>query len=223
MLQLYTYFRSSASYRVRVALNIKGLEYEHHSVHLVKDGGEQHKPDYKALNPQALVPTLVDDNFVLTQSMAILEYLEEKYPMPPILPQDIKQRAFVRQIAMVNVADIHPLNNLKVLNHLSNELGVTQAQKKEWYHKWVHQGFEALEKIIARSPYYTGNFCCGDSVTMADICLVPQVYNAHRFEVPMAGYPLISAIEKKCLALDVFKSASPESQPDAPTEPLPLL
>lgn len=218
MIKLYSYYRSSSSYRVRIALNFKGLAYACHPVHLVKNGGEQHAPEYKALNPQAQVPTLIDDGFVLTQSMAIMEYLEEKYPKPRLLPRDLQQRAYVRQLSLISVADIHPLNNLRVLNHLSGELRVTQEQKTAWYHKWIRIGFEAMETLLAKSPYHTGPYCCGDEVTMADMCLVPQVYNARRYEMPLKDYPLIAAIEENCLKLKAFRDASPEQQPDTPDD-----
>jgi maleylacetoacetate isomerase len=218
MMQLYSYYRSSSSYRVRIALNYKGLAYKHHSVHLLKNGGEQHAPEYKALNPQELVPTLIDGDFLLTQSMAILEYLEEKYPRPHILPKDLEQRAYVRQLSLVSVADIHPINNLRVLTHLSSELGVSQEQKTAWYHNWITLGFDAIEKLLDRSPFRTGPYCCGDQVTMADICLVPQVYNARRYEMSLDRWPLIQAIDHNCLKLKEFLDASPEHQPDTPEE-----
>ncbi len=221
MMKLYSYYRSSASYRVRIALNHKGLGYEHHSVHLVRNGGEQHKPEYKALNPQQQVPTFIEDDFVLTQSMAIMEYLEEKYPTPALLPKALEARAYVRQLALICVADIHPLNNLKVLNHLSGEFEITQEEKTTWYHKWIKQGFDAMETLLSRSPFRTGDYCCGDEVTMADMCLVPQVYNARRYEVSMAPWPLISAIEANCLKLKSFQDASPEQQPDTPEDQRP--
>ncbi len=217
-MELYSYYRSSASYRVRIALNVKGLAYDCHGVHLVKNGGEQHTPEYKALNPQAQVPTLVDGNFTLTQSMAILEYLEEKYPKPHILPKDVEQRAYVRQLAQISVADIHPLNNLKVLTHLSGEFGITQDQKLDWYHKWVRLGFDATEKLLEKSPFRTGVYCCGDAPTVADMCLIPQVYNARRYDMEMSAWPLISAIEQSCLKLEAFRLASPERQPDTPED-----
>lgn len=221
MMKLYSYYRSSASYRVRIALNHKGLPYEHHSVHLVKDGGEQHKPEYKALNPQAQVPTFIDDDFLLTQSMAIMEYLEEKYPKPRILPKDTEQRAYVRQLSLICVADIHPLNNLKILNHLSGEFGITQDQKTAWHHKWIQQGFDAMETLLKRSPFRTGPYCCGDLVTMADMCLVPQVYNARRYDLSMEPWPLISEIDAHCLKLKPFQDARPEQQPDTPDDQRP--
>lgn len=220
---LYSYYRSSSSYRVRVALAFKGLDYEYRPVHLLKNGGEQHSPEYKALNPQELVPTLVDGDFVLTQSMAIMEYLDEKYPEPALMPRDPERRAFVRQVSLIPVADIHPINNLKILNHLTGELNVTQAQKTAWYHKWIHQGFSAIEKILAKSDFHTGTFVCGDTVTMADMCLIPQVYNARRYEMPLDDYPTITAIEQRCLALDCFRKAAPENQPDTPEDQRPAI
>lgn len=217
-MQLYSYYRSSASYRVRIALSLKGLDYKYHGVHLVKNGGEQHAPEYRKLNPQAQVPTLIDGDFTLTQSMAILEYLEEKYPKPHILPKTPAERAYVRQLSLISVADIHPLNNLKVLTHLSGELGVTQEQKTTWYHKWIRQGFDAMETLLTRSAFRTGPYCCGDQVTMADICLIPQIYNARRYEMDMSAWPIISSIESECLKLKAFLDASPEQQPDTPED-----
>ena len=207
MMQLYSYYRSSASYRVRIALNYKGLEYRHHGIHLIRNGGEQHTPAYKALNPQEQVPTLVEGNFTLTQSMAILEYLEEKYPKPHILPKDLEQRAYVRQLSLISVADIHPLNNLKVLTHLSSEFSVSQEQKTAWIHKWISQGFDAMETLLDRSPFRTGPYCCGDQITMADM-----------YEMSLAAWPLIAAIEQNCLKQKVFLDASPEYQPDTPED-----
>ncbi len=218
MMQLYSYYRSSSSYRVRIALRHKGLDYQYHGVHLLKGGGEQHAPAYKALNPQELVPTLIDGDLTLTQSMAILEYLEEKCPTPPLLPKDIAARAYVRQLSLICVADIHPLNNLKVLTHLTNEFSVTQEQKTAWYHKWITQGFNAVEALLQRSAFRVGPYCCGDQITMADMCLIPQVYNALRYELPMTPWPLISAIDKNCLKLKTFLDASPECQPDTPED-----
>ncbi len=221
MMKLYSYYRSSASYRVRIALNYKKLAYEHHSIHLVKNGGEQHAPEYRHLNPQEQVPTFIDGDFVLTQSMAILEYLEEKHPKPHVMPKNPEQRAYVRQLSLISVADIHPLNNLKVLNHLSGEFGISQEQKNAWYHKWIRQGFDAIETLLDRSPFRTGAYCCGDEVTMADMCLIPQVYNAQRYELPMTDYPLISAIEQACMKLPAFLDAAPEHQPDTPDDQRP--
>lgn len=220
-IKLYSYYRSSCAYRVRIALNLKGIAYETIPVHLVKNGGEQHKPEYAKLNPQELVPTMVDGDTILTQSLAIMEYLEEKHPTPALLPAGAEARAYVRQISLINATDIHPVNNLKVLNHLSTELGVTQAQKTAWYHKWIIQGFDAIEKLLARSAHRTGAFVCGDHPTMADMCLIPQVYNAERYELPLEKYPLIRAINAHCLTLKPFIDASPEHQPDTPDDQRP--
>ena len=220
--QLYSYYRSSCAYRVRLALAYKGLSYTTHPVHLVRNGGEQHKPEYAELNPQEQVPTLVDGDFVLTQSMAMMDYLEEKHPLPPILPADIKQRAYVRQISLIMVADIHPINNLKILQHLSTDLGLSQSQKNDWYAKWIVQGFTATEKLLERSAYRTGAFVCGDQPTMADFCLIPQVYNAARYEINLEAFPIIRAINDHCLTLPFFDDASPEKQPDTPEDHRPV-
>lgn len=220
--QLYSYYRSSCAYRVRLALAYKGLGYTTHPVHLVRNGGEQHKPEYAALNPQEQVPTLVDGDFVLSQSLAIMEYLDEKHPSPPLLPSDINQRAYVRQIALVMVADVHPINNLKTLQYLSNDLGLSQSQKSAWYAKWVTQGFAATEKLLERSHYRTGNFVCGDQPTIADFCLIPQVYNAARYEISLDDYPIIRAINDHCMTLPFFDEASPEKQPDTPEDHRPV-
>lgn len=221
MMKLYSYYRSSCAYRVRIALHAKSLPFEYSPVHLVRNGGEQHGAEYKALNPQSLVPTLVDGDTVLTQSIAIMEYLEEKYPAPRILPETAEERAFVRQISMICAADIHPLNNLKVLNHLSTDLGVTQNQKTEWYHKWIVQGFDAIEKLLERSPHRTGDFVCGTAPTMADMCLIPQIYNARRYDLDLSPWPLITAIEAACINLQPFIDSCPENQPDTPEDQRP--
>lgn len=221
MMKLYSYYRSSCAYRARLALHFKGVPFEYHPVHLVRDGGEQHKPEYKALNPQELVPTLIDGDFILTQSMAIMEYLEEKFSSPSLLPEGAEQRAYVRQISLVNVADIHPINNLKILNHLTADLGVTQAQKLAWYQKWIRQGFDALETLITRSPFFSGTFVCGDQPGMADMCLVPQVYNARRYEMDMAEWPTLAAIDAACAPLPAFEASCPENQPDTPDDQRP--
>ncbi len=221
-LQLYSYYRSSCAYRVRIALAYKGLPYTTHPVHLVRNGGEQHKPDYAALNPQEQVPTLVDGDFVLSQSMATMEYLDERYPATPIMPADAQQRAFVRQLSLIMVADIHPLNNLRILQHLSTDLGLSLAQKNDWYAKWIAQGFAATEKLLEASRWRTGAFACGDTPTMADFCLIPQVYNAVRYDVALDDYPLIRAINEHCLSLPYFEAASPENQPDTPEDHRPV-
>lgn len=213
-LKLYTYWRSSAAYRVRIALNLKKLRHELVPVHLTRNGGEQHQPDYLELNPQGLVPTLLDGERVLRQSLAILEYLDEVYPEPPLLPATPRDRARVRGIANLIACDIHPLNNLRVLQFLEKEMAQGDNARKNWYHYWLGEGFGALESLLADHPS-TGIFCEGDEPTVADICLVPQVYNARRFDVDMKQYPTIARIEEACLATPAFADAAPEQQPDA--------
>jgi maleylacetoacetate isomerase len=212
-LKLYDYFRSSAAYRVRIALNLKGLAPERAFVHLAK--GEQLAGDYLSVNPQGLVPTLVtDDGHVLSQSLAIIDWLDETHPVPPLLPADAVGRARVRSIALAIACDIHPLNNTRVLNYLSNTLGVTAEQRTGWYKYWIDLGFEALEKRLVGDPR-TGTFCHGRSPTLADVCLVPQVANARRFHVDLAPYPAIVRIDAACAALPAFADAAPARQPDA--------
>lgn len=213
---LYTYFRSSAAYRVRIALQLKGLDWQAIPVHLVKDGGQQHSPDYLARNPQGLVPALVlDDGTTLTQSLAIMEYLDEAYPhTPALLPADATGRARVRAIAQAIACDIHPLNNLRVLNYLVQKLDVPDAGKTAWYQHWIAQGFAALEALLAQSPD-TGAFCHGDQPTLADCCLIPQIYNARRFQCPLDTFPTLQRIDHHCQTLPAFIQAAPEQQPDA--------
>jgi maleylacetoacetate isomerase len=213
-LVLYDYWRSSASYRVRIALNLKGLSYASHSVHLVQEGGQQHAPAYLSLNPQQLVPSLVDGDLVLTQSLAILEYLEEKWPAPPLLPADREGRARVRALALAVACDVHPLGNLRVLQYLQGELGVDDERKKAWARHWIATGFTALEAMLAGDPA-TGRFCHGDTPGMADACLVPQIYNARRWHLPMDAYPTLYRIDQACSALEAFRRAAPEAQPGA--------
>ncbi|GAB4223097.1 MAG: maleylacetoacetate isomerase [Gammaproteobacteria bacterium] len=209
---LYDYFRSTAAYRVRMALNYKGIEYQSVPVHLVNEGGEQFKSSFLQLNPQAKVPVLVvDEHTVLAQSLAIIEYLEEYQPQPALLPRDAIGRARVRQIAQLIACDIHPLNNIRVLNYLTADMQLTQTKKTQWYHHWVADGFHALEQILTQSTA-TGRFCHGDEVTLADICLVAQLYNAYRFECPLDDYPTVVAIGERCLAMEIFKSAHPDQQ-----------
>jgi maleylpyruvate isomerase len=209
--KLYTYFRSSAAYRVRIALNLKGLPYEMVSVHLTKDGGQQHKPDFHAINPQERVPALVlSSGEVLTQSLAIIAYLDEVEPEPPFLPADALDRAKVRAVAQVVACDIHPLNNLIALQYLKRTLKHEQADIDAWYHHWVIEGFKAIEAMIKPAPY-----ACGAHVTLADICLIPQVFNARRLKVPLDAFPKIVAGEPACLKLPAFDKARPENQPDA--------
>lgn len=212
-MKLYGYFRSSASYRVRIALNLKGLPHETVPVHLVRGGGEQFDPGYLQLNPQAQVPALVDDEVVITQSMAVVEYLEEIYPTPPLLPSDAGARARVRALCQVVACDIHPLNNLRVLHYLSGNLGLDETAKMRWYRHWVREGLAALEALLNRHPM-TGTFCHGERPTMADLFLVPQIYNARRFNCPVQDYPTIVRIDANCRALPAFQAAAPEAQPD---------
>ncbi|HLU78670.1 MAG TPA: maleylacetoacetate isomerase, partial [Burkholderiaceae bacterium] len=202
-MKLYSYFRSSAAYRVRIALNLKGLAYETVPVHLLKDGGQQYSADYKALNPTALVPTLVDGELAIGQSMAILEYLEETHPQPPLLPSDAAGRARVRAIAQTIACDIHPLNNLRVLKHLKHVVGVDEDTKNAWYRHWIDVGLSSIEAMLAGHPS-TGRFCHGDHVTLADVLLVPQVFNARRFECDLSAMPTIHRIVDACSQLDAF-------------------
>ena len=213
-MKLYTYFRSSAAYRVRIALNLKGLPYEAVPVHLLKDGGQQLQDTYRDLNPSALLPALVDQGATLTQSLAIIEYLEEVHPLAPLLPRDALSRARVRALAQMVACDTHPINNLRVLKYLKHTLHVEEEAKNEWYRHWVRVGLAAIEAHLARDTD-TGRFCHGDTPTMADCCLVPQVFNAQRFEVDLAPYPTIARIHAACSELPAFAAAHPERQPDA--------
>ena len=214
MRKLYGYFRSSAAFRARIALNLKGLDYERMIVHLTKDGGEQFAPEYRALNPQALVPVLQDDALTLTQSIAIVEYLEEVYPNPPLLPKSPAERARVRSLALMVACEIHPLNNLRVLRYLINDLKVTEAQKDDWYRHWVTNGLAPLEMRLVNDTA-TGNFCHGNTPGLADICLVPQLANARRFNITLGDFPTLVRIEQNCMALKAFQDAAPAVQPDA--------
>ncbi|MDP2411437.1 MAG: maleylacetoacetate isomerase [Pseudolabrys sp.] len=210
-MKLYSYFRSSAAYRVRIALNLKGLPYEIVPIHLTKDGGHQRQPAFKAVNPQMRVPALeLSSGEVLTQSLAIIEYLDDIQPERPLLPADALERAKVRAIAQIVACDIHPLNNLLPLQYLKRTLKHEQPDIDAWYHHWVTDGFTAIEAMIAPGPY-----ACGAQVTLADICLVPQVYNARRLKVPLDSFPKIVAVEAACLKLAAFDKARPERQPDA--------
>jgi maleylpyruvate isomerase len=208
---LYSFFRSSAAYRVRIALNLKGMPCEIVPIHMRKEGGQHRKPDYRAVNPQMRVPALeLDNGDVLTQSLAIIEYLDEIHPEPPLLPADPVERARARAIAQMVACDIHPLNNLLVLLYLRNSLKHEQAEIDAWYHHWVIEGFTAIEAMIAPAPY-----ACGARVSLADACLVPQVYNARRLNVPLDRFPKIVSADAACLKLAAFDEAKPESQPDA--------
>ena len=210
-MKLYSYFRSSAAYRVRIALNLKGIAYETAPIHLVRDGGHNRRPEFRAVNPQMRVPALVvPSGEVLIQSLAIIEYLDETHPSPPLLPKDPLARAQARALAQIVACDIHPLNNVGPLRYLKREMHQEQSAIDAWYRHWVTEGFEALEALVGAGPY-----CCGNAVTIADICLVPQVYNARRLKVPLDKFPKIVAVEAACLALPAFDRARPESQPDA--------
>jgi maleylacetoacetate isomerase len=214
MLTLHSYFRSSAAFRVRIGLQLKQLPHEVLPVHLLRDGGQQHGAAFRALNPAGLVPVLEDDGVALTQSIAILEYLEERHPEPPLLPRDAAERAWVRALALDICCDIHPLNNLRVLRYLSRELGVDEGRRDTWYRHWVETGLEAFEARLAqRGP--RGAFCHGDTPTMADCCLVPQIFNAQRLNCRLARMPLTMAIHERCMAMEAFQRAAPAQQPDA--------
>ena len=214
MTTLYGYFRSSAAYRVRIALNLKGLDFDTVPVHLLRQGGEQFLPEFAALNPHSLVPVLAHEGHHLTQSVALMEYLEERYPTPSLLPGDALARARIRALAMDIACEIHPLNNLRVLRYLKHRLGVDDDDKQAWIQHWIKLGFTALEKQLAADAA-RGHFCVGDMPTMADCCLIPQMFNARRFEVDMASYPTLVAIEDACNALPAFQQAHPTRQPDA--------
>lgn len=214
-LRLYSYWRSSAAYRVRIGLNLKGLRYETVPVHLMRDGGEQRRPEFREVNPQGLVPVLEHGARKYRQSIAILEYLDETWPEPPLLPVLARDRARVRAVAQLIACDIHPLNNLRVIQHFENEWGMPQPERDEWVRHWIVQGFTALEATLDDHPA-TGAFCEGDTPTLADCCLIPQAYNARRFGVDMDRFPTLARIERACLALPAFDAARPERQPDAP-------
>lgn len=211
-MKLYTYFRSSASFRVRIALNLKGLAYEPSFVHLPK--GQHRAPGYCALNPQALVPTLADAGRLLTQSLAIIEYLEETHPQPPLLPADPPGRARVRSLAMLIACEIHPVNNLRVLQYLKRALGQNEEQVNAWYRHWIGDGLAKFESDLVRGKD-GGRFCHGDLPGMADCCLVPQIFNAQRYQCDTAPYPATMRIFAECMKLDAFERAQPSQQPDA--------
>ncbi|SIP88047.1 maleylacetoacetate isomerase [Solilutibacter tolerans] len=213
-LTLYSYWRSSAAYRVRIGLNLKGLDCKIQPVHLVRDGGEQRADGYRALNPQQLVPTLLHGERRITQSMAILEYIDECWPKPALLPTDARGRARVRALSQLVACDIHPLNNLRVLQYLKRELGTEQPAIDEWMRHWMREGFSAMQAMLADSTE-TGAFCHGESPTMADCCLIPQLFNARRFDLDLSAYPELIRIEANALALPAFERARPENQPDA--------
>lgn len=216
-LTLYTYFRSSAAYRVRIALNLKKVPYEMVPVHLVREGGRHRQDWYRAINPQMKVPSLAVETdrgrVILTQSLAILEWIEETWPVPSLLPADALVRARVRSVAAAICCDIHPVNNLGVMQYLKGPLALEQAQVDAWYAHWIHDGFRAIETMLVEDTY--GPFACGPALTLADACLVPQVFNARRFNVPLDDYPRIRRVEAAMLALPAVEAASPARQPDA--------
>ncbi|HUX72273.1 MAG TPA: maleylacetoacetate isomerase [Steroidobacteraceae bacterium] len=214
MLTLYTYYRSSAAFRVRIALQLKQLPYQAVPVHLLRNGGEQHTADYAARNPAELVPALDADGRVLTQSLAILEYLEESHPLPALLPADAAGRARVRALALTVACEIHPLNNLRVLRYLSSVLAIDEERRNAWYRHWIAVGFAALERTL-QTDGGAGSYCHGDAPTFADCCLVPQVFNARRLQTPLDAYPCIVRIHDACMRLEAFRRAAPEAQPDA--------
>ena len=213
-MKLYTFFRSSASYRVRIALNLKGLDYEQAPIHLRRDGGEQLKLAYKAINPQALVPALEDEGQIFSQSLAIIEYLEERYPKPPLLPSDATDRAMVRSMALLIACEVHPIQNLRVLNHLKSDHKQSDDDTIRWARHWINLGLSALEQMVI-SGSKQGKFCFGETPTVADLCLVPQLTNARRFGIDLPVYPKLLAIEAACMSLPSFAKAAPEHQPDA--------
>jgi len=212
MMKLYGYWRSSAAYRVRIGLRLKAVSWEYAAVNLTKGGGEQNAPGYAALNPQRLVPTLVDGDCVIGQSLAILEYLDERFPAPPLLPASYAERARARQIALVIGADLHPLSNLRVLHYLETEHLLGSEARLAWYRHWLKLGLDAAEGLVAAS----GPYALGAAVGLADLFIVPQLYNARRYEFPLADYPRLRRIDAACAALEAFALARPECQPDAP-------
>jgi maleylacetoacetate isomerase/maleylpyruvate isomerase len=212
VIKLYGYWRSSASYRVRIALNLKGLDYEYEPVHLVKDGGQQHSDAYRQLNPARLVPTLVDGDVTLNQSLAIMEYLDERYPTTPLLPSTPHDKARVRALAYDLACELQPITNLRVLQYVSGELNCTDEQRHNWIAYWVEKSFTAFEARLIESA---GDYCYGNSVTLADICLIPQVYNAQRFKLDLSAYPTLMAVHDRLQTLAAVQHARPENQADA--------
>ena len=209
-IKLYTYWRSSAAYRVRIALHLKGVDHEQVPIHLARG---EHRGDYRERNPQGLVPAIEHDGHILIQSLAIINYLERIFPQPALLPDEPVARARVSALAQIVAADMHPLNNLRVLQYLSSDLKVSDEQKQAWYEHWVAEGFSAIEALLQDRE--TGKFCHGNSPTLADVCLIPQIYNARRFECDLEHYPRIRRVEANCLALEAFDATRPELQPDA--------
>ncbi len=215
VLKLYSYWRSSASYRVRIALNLKGLIYEIVPVNIAPGASEQLTEPFRRHNPQRLVPILVDGERVFRQSLAIIEYLDEAYPEQPLLPSSARDRARARSIAQLIACEMQPMQNLRVLRYLEADLALDEGRRTEWVRHWIEEGFTALEDLLAGNPS-TGDYCEGDSPTIADLCLVPQCYAARRYQVDLARYPTLAAIDARCRALPAFAAAAPEAQPDAP-------
>ncbi|WP_032113758.1 maleylacetoacetate isomerase [Candidatus Paracaedibacter symbiosus] len=209
MRHLYTYFRSSAAYRIRIALQLKGLQYEPEFINLLQD--ENFSDSYLALNPQGAIPAFVEHGEVLTQSMAILEYLEEVHPVPPLLPKSHLERAMARSYAFQVVSDIHPLQNRRVLKYLGDQLGLREEERQTWIHNWIHRGLKSLETRVAQTA---GTYMIGRNITFAEICLVPQIYSALRFELDTSAYPTLMAIYTRCMNLEAFQRAAPQNQPD---------
>lgn len=219
MITLYSYFRSSTAYRVRIALHLKGLQFETIPVHLAK--GEQFNEMYRLVNPMAAVPALIHDDFTLTQSLAILNYLDNIAPEPPLSSSDFREQAYVRQISLTIATDIHPLTNLRVLKYLESPLHTSQAERDEWYAHWATGGMVAVETML-RDHSYAGDFALGDRVSVADLCIVPQMYNMRRYKLPIDHLPICRRIEENCMKLPAFVQASPEMQPDAPKDLEPI-
>ena len=213
-MKLYTFFRSSASYRVRIALNLKGISYEQAPIHLRRGGGEQLSAAYLAVNPQALVPALEVDGRILTQSLAIIEYLEDKFPNPPLLPKGSADKALVRSMALVIACEVHPIQNLRVLNYVKATYHQNNEEVNRWAQHWIDLGLGALQEMIIAQPK-RGKFCFGNAPTLADVCLIPQLGNARRYGCDLANFPVILEIEKNCNVLPAFANAAPEKQPDA--------
>lgn len=213
-MKLHSYFRSSASYRVRIALNLKGLSYDLVPVHLLKNGGEQHTESFRALNPDALVPVLENEGVALTQSLAIIEFLEETYPTPALLATNALDRAWQRSVALMIACDIHPINNLRILQYLTNVLGVSEEEKNTWYRHWCEQGLASVEQMLSQDER-VGRYCYGDSPSLADCFLIPQIANAKRLQCDLTAMPTLLKINDACLQLDTFIHASPAEQPDA--------
>lgn len=214
-MELYTYYRSSAAYRVRIALNLKGLPYQALPVGLIEGGGQQHSTEYQAVNPQRMVPVLIDGAHAISQSLAIIEYLDETQPGPRLLPIDPVERARARQFALMVACDIHPLNNLRVRLYLQNTLGVSEDARQAWYRHWILEGLDALELWLT-AENCPGRYCVGDRPSIADCCLIPQLYNARIYHVDVEEFPILASIDAHCATLPAFRAAAPERQPDAP-------